>query len=161
MPTTINEVSNFLALRRIAFVGLSRNSKDFSRTLFREMCKRGYDMVPVNPAANELEDRRCFVRLQEIQPPVDGALLLTQPRKTERVVRDCAEAGIRNIWMYRAGGPGAVSQDAVEFCHSHGMNVVEGHCPFMFFPQTAFFHRFHGFLLKLTGGYPRRIVQQH
>src|SRR5215467_13376412 len=108
MPTTINEIRDFLALRRIALVGLSRDPKDFSRALFREMCNKGYDMVPVNPAAGELEGRPCFARVQEIKTPVDGALLLTQPKDTEQVVQDCAEAGIRHIWMHRSGGEGSV-----------------------------------------------------
>ncbi len=155
MPATLGEIRDFLSLRRIAMVGVSRDPKDFSRMLFREMCERGYDMVPVNPAGHEMESRQCFARVQEIQPPVEGALLLTSPRGTETAVRDCAEAGIRRVWMHRSGGQGSVSQDAVEFCHQQGMSLVEGHCPFMFLPRAPFFHRLHGFILKLTGGYPR------
>ncbi len=156
MPTTIAEVHDFLTLRRIAFVGLSRNPKDFSRVLFGEMCDRGYDMVPVNPATSELESKRCFVRVQDIEPPVEGALVMTAPRDTERVVHDCAEAGIHNVWLHRGGGQGSVSRDAVDFCHKQGINLVEGYCPFMFLPNTPFFHRVHGFLLKLSGSYPRK-----
>jgi uncharacterized protein len=157
MPTPIAEVRDFLALQRIALVGLSRDPKDFSRVLFRDMCDRGCDMVPVNPAAGELEARRCFARVQEIEPPVEGALLMTLPRDTERVVRDCAEAGIGRVWMHRGGGPGSVSREAVDFCHQHGIHLVEGCCPFMFLPHTPFFHRVHGFFLKLTGAYPREV----
>jgi uncharacterized protein len=155
MPTTIAEVRDFLTLRRIAFVGVSRNPKDFSRVLFREMCDRGYDMVPVNPATSELESKRCSARVQEIEPPAEGALVMTAPRDTERVVRDCAEAGIHSVWMHCGGGQGSVSPDAVDFCHKQGIHLVEGYCPFMFLPNTPFFHRVHGFLLKLTGAYPR------
>lgn len=155
MPTTIAEIRDFLALGRIALVGLSRDPKDFSRMLFREMCAKGYDMVPVNPAAAELETRPCFAHVQEIDPPVEGALLMTAARDTERVVRDCAEAGIRRVWMHRGGGQGSVSRDAVDFCHKNGIHLVEGYCPFMFLPGTPFFHRVHGFFLKLTGSYPR------
>jgi predicted CoA-binding protein len=154
MRTTIADVREFLAQRRIALVGVSRDPKDFSRILFREMCNRGYDMVPVNPAAGELESRRCFGRVQEIDPPAEGALIITAPRDTERVVRDCAEAGVCRVWMHRGGGQGAVSKEAADFCHKNGIRLVEGYCPFMFLPATPFFHRVHGFLLKLLGGYP-------
>jgi uncharacterized protein len=157
MPTTIAEVRDFLTLRRIALVGVSRDPKDFSRVLFREMCDKGYDMVPVNPAVGAMETRRCFPRVQEIEPPAEAALVLTPPRETERVVRDCAEAGIRRIWMHRGGGQGSVSREAVDFCRKQGMHLVEGYCPFMFLPHTPFFHRVHGFVLKLTGDYPREV----
>ena len=154
MPNNISDIRSFLSLKRIAFVGVSRDPKDFSRLLFREMCKRGYDMVPVNPAVGEVEMKRCFPRVQDITPAVDGALLMTKPSDTDHVVRDCAAAGIRDVWMHRAGGHGSVSQDAVRFCHEQGINVVEGHCPFMFFEHTPFFHRVHGFFMKITGKYP-------
>ena len=155
--TTIRDVENFLALRRIAMVGVSRNPEDFSRKLFREMCERGYDMVPVNLVADEIEGRECFQCLQVAQPPVEGALVMTPFYETIRVVQDCKDAGVRRVWMYRAGGRGgAVSQDAIAFCKESGIQVVEGHCPFMFLPGSAFPHRFHGFLLKLTRHYPAR-----
>ena len=73
---------------------------------------------------------------------------------TLQVMQDCAEAGIRHVWIYRASGRGAVSPEAVEFCKQHEIRVVEGHCPFMFLPATAFPHRAHGFLLKITRRYP-------
>ena len=155
MPTTTSEISDFLSRRRIALVGVSRDPRDFSRLLFRELCKRGYDVVPVNPAAAELENRQCFRRVQEIDPPVEGALLITAPHDTEQVVQDCAAAGIRRVWMHRGGGQGAVSKAAADFCRQQGITLVEGHCPLMFLPATSFIHRLHAFFLKLTGTYPR------
>jgi len=58
MPTTIADISDFLNLRRIALIGVSRDPKDFSRVLLRELCERGYDMVLVNPSADKLEKKR-------------------------------------------------------------------------------------------------------
>jgi len=147
-------IEEFLAQKRIAVVGVSRNPTDFNRRLFQEFRQRGYDAVPVNPQAAEIDGQRCFARVQEIAPPVDGALLMTPPRITEQVVRDCAEAGIRRIWIYSAVGKGAVSQAAVDFCQASGLKAIVGLCPYMFFPNAAFFHRLHGFFLKLSGRYP-------
>jgi len=154
MPTTRAEIDDFLSNRRIAVVGVSRNSQDFSRAVFRELATRGYEVVPVNPLAETIEDSACFPRVQAIAPPVDAALLITSPAETERVVHDCAEAGIRDVWMHKGGGQGSVSKVAVAYCREKGMRVVEGYCPFMFLPNTQWFHRAHGFLLKLTHGYP-------
>lgn len=154
MPASITDVRDFLSLRRIAMVGVSRDPKDFSRALFREMRAKGYDMVPVNPSATELEAKPCFCRVQDIQPPVEGVLIMTASRDTERVVQDCAEAGIRRVWMHRGGGQGSVNPEAAHLCRERGIQLVEGYCPFMFLAHTSFFHRLHGFVLKLTGAYP-------
>jgi uncharacterized protein len=152
--TTTRDVEDFLALKRIAMVGVSRDSKDFSRHLFREMCSRGYDMVPVNWMATEIDDRESFQCLQAVKPAVEGVLIMTPAYETIRVVRDCAETGIQKVWIYRAGGTGAVSEEAIAFCKENAIQVVEGHCPLMFFRGTAFPHRVHGFFLKLTHRYP-------
>ena len=113
-------------------------------------------MVPVNPNATEVLGQISFARVQDIQPPVDGALLLTKPEITDEVVTDCGAAGVRRVWMYRAGGKGAVSEKAVAFCQEHGIRVVPGQCPFMFLPGAGGIHKFHGFLRKITGRYPKQ-----
>lgn len=123
--------------------------------LFHEFLARGYDAVPVNPATQEIEGRRCYASVREITPPVDGVLLMTAPAVTDAVVRDCAAAGVKRVWMYRAVGKGAVSVDAVAFCESNGISVIPGECPFMFLPGASWLHRFHGLVRQVTGGYPQ------
>jgi predicted CoA-binding protein len=59
-PRNLGSARAFLSQPRFAFVGLSRDEKDFSRYVFRELLKRGIDVVPVNPGVAELEGRRCF-----------------------------------------------------------------------------------------------------
>ena len=153
--TVMERIQDFLDQNRFAIVGVSRRPKDFSRTLLREFRERGYDAVPVNPEARAMDGQPCFARLQEIQPPVGAVLLMTLPALTDRVVRDCAEAGVKRVWMYRAIGKGAVSADAVKFCEANGISVIAGECPMMFLPGGAWFHRFHGWVKKIAGSYPR------
>jgi len=153
---SLETIEDFLAQKRIAMVGISREPKNFSVMLFEELCRRGYDVVPVKPKTPEVLGRRCFARVQDIQPPVEAALLMTSPEVTDAVVGDCAEAGIRRVWMYRAAGTGAVSEKAVAFCSERGIQVVPGQCPFMFLPNAGAGHRLHGFIRKITGRYPRR-----
>jgi uncharacterized protein len=152
---SLETIQDFLGQKRIAMAGISRDPASFSVNLFKELCRRGYDVVLVNPHATEVEGQRCFARVQDIEPAVDAALLMTSPEATEAVVNDCAEAHIPRVWMYRAAGQGAVSAKAVAFCRERGIHVVPGECPFMFLPKAAGVHRLHGFVRKITGGYPR------
>lgn len=154
VSTTIEDVEDFLDQKRIAFVGVSRDPKDFSRRLFGDLQQQGYSVIPVNPQMADVEGSRCFARVQDVTPPVDAALIMTPAAKSEQVVRDCAEAGIARVWLHRGTGAGSVSSEAVGLCQEFGIRVVAGYCPYMFLPQTPFFHRFHGFLMKLTGAYP-------
>jgi uncharacterized protein len=149
MSSSMKLIDEFLALKRIAIVGVSNNAKDFSRMLFREFVTRGYDVVPVNPKAREIEGKRSYANLQQIPEPVEGALLMTPPAVNERIVHDAAGAGIQRIWIYRT------SKEAVAFCHNADISVVAGECPFMFLPGGAWVHRLHGTILKIAGTYPR------
>jgi len=160
MPTQnaqLDIIEDFLAHKRLAMVGISHDSHNFSMSLYKELCQRGYDVVPVNPNLKEVAGKKCFARVQDIEPPVEAALLMTSPPVTETVVSDCAEAGIRRVWMYRAGGAGAVSEKAIAACREKGIRVVPGECPFMFLPASGSVHRLHSWFRKLTGRYPRRI----
>jgi uncharacterized protein len=153
--TSLEVIEDFLAQKRIAMVGISRDPKHFSIYLFKELCRRGYDVIPVHPQATEILGHSCFARVQDIQPPVEAALLMTSPAVTKTVVADCAEAGVRRVWMYRAGGDGAVNANAVDFCRQHQIELVPGECPFMFLPGNGF-HALHGFFRKITGQFPKR-----
>ncbi len=152
---THKQIEQFLAQRRFAMVGVSREAKDFTRTLFREFVGREYDVVPVNPAVQEIDGRRCYSSVREIEPAVGAVLLLTSPAATKTIVRECADAGVKQVWMYRAAGAGAIDPEAVTFCRERGIDVIEGECPFMFLPKTGFPHRVHGLILKICGKYPK------
>jgi hypothetical protein len=147
-------IADFLAQKRIALIGASRNPRDFNATMFRDLRRHGYDVVPVNPNAKEIDGVPCYERVQEINPGVDAALVMTKPDAAAMVVKDCREAGIKRVWLYRATGQGAMSAAAVDFCRSNGISVVPGFCPYMFLPGTAWFHRMHGVFLKITRSYP-------
>jgi len=153
--TAMNQIQDFLGQKRFAIVGVSRAPQDFSRAVFREFLQRGYDAIPVNPEAREIDGEPCFASVREVTPPVDSVMLMTSPIITENVVRECAAAGVKRVWMHRGAGRGAVSPSAVEFCQSKGISVIPGECPFMFLPGGSWFHRFHGVIRKITHAYPR------
>lgn len=152
---TREQITTFLDCRRFAAVGISRNPQDFTRTLMRAFLERGYDLIPVNPACAEIDGRACFARVQDIQPQISAVLVLTPAAISEQIVRDCAEVGVRYVWLYRGGGTGAVAPGAVALCRERGINVIAGECPFMFLADTGWPHRVHGLIRKIVGSYPR------
>ena len=108
----------------------------------------------MNPEAGEIEGEHCFAHLKDIQPPIDSVLLMTPPSVTNLLVRECVEAGIKRVWFYRGGGKGALTDTALEICEANQIHTIRGECPFMFFDNTPWPHRFHGFVKKIAGAYP-------
>lgn len=152
---SLEDITKFLECRRVAFIGISRKPQHFSRALLREFVAKGYDAVPVNPQAAEIDGRKCFARVSDITPPVEAALLLNSAQEaTDGAVRECNEADIRNIWIYKSVDDRGNHAQAVEFCRLRGDAVIEGHCPFMFLPHPALIHRIHRVLMKVAGSYP-------
>jgi predicted CoA-binding protein len=135
-----SEIQAFLALRRIAMIGVSHEPKHFSRAVFRAWRDRGYDMVPVNPVAAEIEGAQSFAHVQDVTPAVDAVLVLTLPAVSEKVVADCVAAGIRHVWLYRR------SPAAESLCVQKGIDFVTGECPLMYLQDMAWPHRLHRWL---------------
>ncbi len=147
-------IHEFLRQKRIAIVGVSRDQRNFSRSVFNEFRKRGYDVVPCNPHESQIGEVQSFPTVLDIQPPVDAVLIMTSPTITEAAVRDCEQAGITRIWIHKGIGLGAESDPAVAFCHEHNMKVISGFCPLMFLAKTPVVHRIHGLFKRLNGTYP-------
>ena len=140
----------FASGRRIAVVGVSRDEKDFSRYLLRELLRHGYDAVPVNPALGEAEGVRAFARVSDVDPPPASAILLVPARRADEAVRDCLVARVRRVWFHRGSGPGAACPSALALCRANRIEVVQGLCPLMALPGSSFPHRLHGAVRRLT-----------
>jgi uncharacterized protein len=151
MPLSFDRARAFLAVKRIAVVGVSRNENDFSRVVLRELLSRGYDAVPVNPALAEVDGRPTYPSISDIEPPVEAALLLTPASAAEAVVADALRAGVRKVWLHRGAGAGSATPAALALCEANGIEAVHGLCPFMALPDAGLPHRVHGFFRRNFG----------
>ncbi len=151
MPISRAAIDNFLQLRRIAVVGVSRHPKDFSRTLWSELRKRGYDLVPVNRNVGQIDGLPAFPDVASIEPAPEGILLMVPAAESLEAVRQAVQRGVKAIWFYRAVGHGSVSPEAVELATTHGCDVVPGECPFMYLEGSGFPHSWHRGFKALTG----------
>ena len=145
------DVDDFLAQKKLAVAGASRKRSKFGNIVFRELKKRNYHVLPVNANANTIEGEPCFPDLKSLPEPVEGAVIVLPPEKTELVVKDAAEAGIPRIWMQL----GSHSETAVNFCKENNMSVVADECILMFAEPVRGFHKFHRWIWKLFGKYPK------
>lgn len=144
----------FLRQRRIAVVGVSRDSAQPANLIYRTLRDRGYEVFAVNPAAEEVEGDRCFARVADLPEDVEGAIVVTPPAATTAVVSECAARRIPRVWMHRSFGQGSVSSEAVELCRKHGIEVIPGACPMMFVEGADAGHRCMRWFLGLLGRLP-------
>lgn len=155
--TLETKVQDFLAQKRIAVAGVSRDNGQHrpGNLIYRRLKATGHDVFPVNPHMWTFEGDRCYPDVQSVPGGLDGVVIVTRPETTERIVRDCSDAGIHRVWIHQSVGKGSsVSREAVEYCRQHDISVIAGACPMMFGPGADFGHVCMRWLLKLTGGLP-------
>src|SRR5262245_22195033 len=142
MSTMKEAATEFLAHKRIAVTGVSRKPKDHgSNTVFKRLRDRGYQVFAVNRNADNVEGARCYHDLRSIPGGVDAVVIATAPDKAEGTMRECAELGVKHVWMHRSYGHGSVSAAATAYGRKHGIIVIDGGCPLMFDPTADFGHK--------------------
>ena len=156
--TTLDKkVDDFLAQKRIAVAGVSHDNSHHpvGNLIYHRLKKTGHDVFPVNPNMQSFEGDRCYPNVQSIPGGVDGVVIITRPEITERIVRDCGDAGVRRVWMHQSLAKGSsVSPEAVEYCRQRGISVIAGACPMMYGPGVDFGHTCMRVVMKLTGRLP-------
>ena len=82
----------------------------------------------------------CYPDLKFIPVKPDAVFVLTSPKVTEEIVRQCVDLGVKHVWMHCLMGtrPGlslastSVSPSAVEMSRANGIAVIPGSCPAQF-----------------------------
>jgi uncharacterized protein len=159
MPKIKQAAAEFLANKRIAVTGVSRNPKGGhgSNIVYQRLRQRGYEVVAVNPNADTVEGDRCYPDLRSIPGGVDAVVIGTRPELAEATMRECAELGITQVWMHRGPGAGSVSEAAADYGRQHGIRVIDGGCPLMFAPTADVGHKAMRLVFTMTGNVPRQV----
>jgi predicted CoA-binding protein len=160
-PTGLDaRVHDFLAQKRIAVAGVSRNKSHHpaGNLIYRRLKDTGHAVFPVNPHLQSFEGDRCYPDLRSIPGGVDGVVIITRPEIAEQIVRDAGETGVGRVWMHASLAKGSsVSAQAVEYCHAHGITVIAGACPMMYRTNGVgpdLGHACMRWILKLSGRLP-------
>jgi uncharacterized protein len=142
----------FLARHRIAVVGASDEKSNFAKTIYQALRDHGHEVVAVNPNAPRVDGDPCYPSLAAVPGEVDGAVVMVSAPHAAQVVRDCASRGIDRVWLFKGlGGPGAVSDEALDVAREHDIEVIAGACPMMFLEPVGWFHRAHRTLRRHNG----------
>jgi uncharacterized protein len=158
MPSIKEAATEFLAHRRVAVTGVSREPKDHgANVVYKRLRERGYEVFAVNPNADEVEGDHCYHELRSIPGGVEAVVIATKPETAEQTMRECAELGIRHVWMHRGPGAGSVSETAADYGREHGIAVIAGGCPCMFGPTADAGHKAMRVILTMSGNVPRQV----
>ena len=114
-------------------------------------------MFAVNPNADEVEGDHAYHDLRSVPGGVEAVVIATRPEIAEETMRECAELGIKHVWMHRGPGPGSVSETATAYGREHGIAVIDGGCPCMFGPTADVGHKAMRLVFTLSGNVPKTV----
>lgn len=147
-------VATFLAGRRFAVTGVSREPRHVGNAVYKKLRAAGYAVVPVNPNATAVEGVTCHPDLGAVPGPIDGVVVTTPPDASELIVRQAAERGVQHVWLHRSFGTGSVSDAAVRAAADLGISCIAGGCPLMYCEPVDLGHRCMRWWLQRKGRVP-------
>ena len=115
------------APRRIAIVGASPNPVRPSHGVLVDLHGLGHDVVPVNPAAEEVAGLRCYPTLREAVDatgPVEIVDVFRLPPACPAHAREAVEVGAKVLWLQL----GIASREAGQIARDGGLAVVMNRC---------------------------------
>lgn len=129
-------VASVLTDHRVwAVVGCSPDPYRDSHRIAALLQSRGYRVIPVNPAVDEVLGERAYPSLREI-PDSEGVEVVDVFRRSELAgahVDEAIEIGARAVWLQL----GVVDEAAARRARAAGLQVVMDRCPAIELPRLA------------------------
>ena len=113
-----------LKQKYIAVVGVSHRPEKFGFKIFKDMLEAGYNVKGISVRGGEVLGRKISKSLKELDSVPDLVITVTPPKITERVVEECRELNVKEIWMQ----PGSESPAAIEKAKKYGINITSNAC---------------------------------
>lgn len=120
----MNDIQEMLKLKTWAVVGATDNQDKFGYKIFKCMKAAGYKVYPVNPGIAEVMGETCYPTLVDLPVCPEAVDLVVNRRIGVKVVEQCAELGIENIWMQ----PGADADNVIALAKEKGLKVIHNAC---------------------------------
>jgi len=119
-----NLIKDFLNQKSFVIAGSFRNETKYAYRIFKKLKEKGYTVFPVNPRGGEIEGSKCYPNIKDIPEDIDVVNIVTPPKVTRNIVKDCKERGVKRVWFQ----PGAEDKEAIDFCRQNNIDIVYGLC---------------------------------
>jgi len=104
----------------IAVVGATDNPSKYGARIYRDLKAKGFTVYPVNPARDTVDGDKVYASVADIEEPPTIVDIVVPPQRTLRVLQQCLDAGLKNVWVQ----PGAGNAEVVEFLDAHDFNYL-------------------------------------
>jgi uncharacterized protein len=101
-------------MKTVAVIGASNNRDKFGNKALRAFARRGYTVIPINPAEREVEGYRSYPSVLDVPGHIDLATVYVPAQAGVTVMEELAKKGVSEIWLNPGADDSAVLSRARE-----------------------------------------------
>ena len=121
---TDDQLREILSMKKVAVVGMSKNSSKAAHYVPRYLSENEYDIIPINPNADEILGKKCFDSVLEVNEDVDIVDIFRPSEDVLPFVKDAISKKPKAIWLQE----GIHNAEAEELARKAGIKIVFNRC---------------------------------
>lgn len=118
------QIKKFYELKNIAVVGMSKNPEKAAHYVPKYLDEKGYNIIPVNPTADEILGKKCYHKLSEISDNIDIVDIFRPSEQVLPVISEAIKLKPKVIWLQE----GIHNLEAESLAQKAGIDVVFNRC---------------------------------
>jgi len=129
----VSYIKSFLEPRSVAMIGVSRKTGAESFNILESIQHQGFKgkLYPVNPYADEILGIKVYSSIRDLPDGIELAVMVTPRKKASKIVKECAQKGIKAIVIVGQGFADATDQkgknlqnEIVEIARQNNIRIV-------------------------------------
>ncbi len=122
----------------VLLVGYSSKNGSFSRMVYQAFIKKGIEVFPINPKANDSYDVKVYPSVDGLPKVPETAYIIVKKENIPGAVHSLLGKGVKRILFQTK----AVDQETLNACRKNGIETAFG-CPMMVLGTGL--HKLHAF----------------
>jgi len=118
----------------VVVFGASERPNSVGGTAFANLLAAGFKgkIYPINPKHSQVQSQTCYASLDEINAPIDLAVIATPASTVLAILHSCGQKGIKQVVILSAGFEDAqgkaLQAQLLNVAHSYGMRLIGPNC---------------------------------
>jgi predicted CoA-binding protein len=121
---TDEQIKKFYELKNIAVVGMSKNPEKAAHYVPKYLIEKEYNIIPVNPTADEILGKKCYTKLSDIPEQIDVVDVFRPSEQVIPVISEAIKLKPKVIWLQE----GIHNIEAESLAQKAGIEVIFNRC---------------------------------
>lgn len=121
---TDDQIRDILSLRKVAVIGMSKNSSKAAHYVPKYLSENGYDITPINPNAEQILEKKCYSSISEMDEEIDIVDIFRPSDDVLPFIQEAIKKKPKVIWLQE----GIHNLEAEDLARKEGIKVIFNRC---------------------------------